>query len=401
MPTRLFSYTSDLPFAALRINPVDVGRYEVAGYDIDNGYPQRMQSLIKASPTAKMSTNLFADFIFGQGFAVGEGKSKYGADREDGVWNMVFNTKGQTGDDLLTLAAKDWSEFKKFWVHVNYNALFTGVEIQIIPFEQVRYGIRDKSGKVAVYNKWWTQSRFGNLRSNTDKPDYIDLFNPDPGAIKKQVSEAGGWKSYKGQMIPFSRTFEQYPECTLDAVIEAMEAEIMSFRTSKNNLKNNFGDKIIWIEKGEFETTQQLDDFKDDARNWIGPDGEQLIVASVRATEEAPEIKAIENKLTDTKFKYTNENCRAAIYRQLGQNAILHSDLTEGRYNQNQLPEAIKAYNNRTERDRIDMQRSFSTLFALMGIQSDAAITPLNEESYAINNSQGASNGTDTTNIQS
>lgn len=392
MSTRLYGY-DNLPSAPARIQPVDVGRYNIAGYDIDNGYPQRMQSLKNASPTAKMVCALYADFIFGQGFSVSDGKTKSGKDKEDGVWNTVLNAKGQTGDDLLSLAAADYADYEKVWFHINYNALFQAVELQIIPLENVRYGIGKEEGKVAVYDKWWTNERFGRLRKNNDDPDYIDLYNPDPLSIKKQVSAAGGWKNYKGQMVCFSKSFENYPAFILDAGIDAMEAEILSLRTSKGNLKNNFGDKVLWIEVGEKQDEKEEETLKENARYFVGPDGPQLMMAVVDNPESAPKFEKIENKLDDKKFKFTTENCRATLYRLAGQNAILHSDLTEGRYNQNQLPEAIKAYNNRTERARINMQRAFSTVLSVMGIQSDCDITPINEESFAINNTQGAGDG--------
>jgi hypothetical protein len=386
MSTRLFIPNYDLPFAAPRIVRVDISRFDVEGYDIDNGYPQRMQSLIKASPTGKMATRLYASYIFGQGF-----------NKDDAVWNTVFNSRGHTGDDLLALAAKDYSEFEKFWVHVNYNALFQGVELRILPFEQCRYGTGDRAGTIAVYNNWWNNNRFGSLRKGSDEPDYIDEFNPDPAAIKDQVRRSGGWSKYKGQMFEFSKSFERYPECTLDAGIEAMQAEILSYKTTKANLKNNFGDKVIWKEKGKFANDAEREEFRESVQKFVGPEGESVIIAEVEREEDAPEITTIENKLDDKKFSYSDTKVRSTIYRLLGQNAILHSDLTEGRYNQNQLPEAIKAYNNFTERDRINMQRAFKQLFALCGIETEAAITPLNDLISATQNTEGANNNGATT----
>lgn len=400
MATRLFYSSDNLPSAPLRIQPIDISRFNVASYDIDNGYPQRMETLVDASPTAKMATQLFADFIFGQGFSVSDGKTKSGKDKEDGVWNMVLNSDGQTGDDLLAIASEYYSNWEKFYVHINYNALFKGVELRIVPYEFCRYGVEENEGKIAVYSKWWTRNRFGSLNTAKDKPDYIDIFNPDPAVIKKQISNAGGWSSYKGQIAAFGRTYKRYPLHVLDAAIEDVEAEILAKKTAKNNIKNNFSDKVLWIEKGEKQSLSEEEEFLERARSFVGTDGPQLMVANVDNIDSAPEFKTIENKLDDKKFKYTIENARATIYRLVKQNAILHSDLTEGRYNQNQLPEAIKAYNNGTERSRIFMQRSFSSILAVMGIIDDCNITPINENSFAINNTQGAGDGSNPINIQ-
>lgn len=392
MATRLFSY-DNLPSAPQRIVSVDVERFKVSSYDIDNGYPQRMQALKNASPTAKMVCELYADFIFGQGFAVSDGAAKTGPNKEDGVWNMVLNSKGHTGDDLLSLAAADYSEFEKVYFHLNYNAMFQATELSIIPFEHVRYGIDERAGQVGVYDRWWTANRFGRMNLKTDNVDYIDLFNPDPQAIKQQVAAAGGWKNYKGQVMAFSKSFKNYPEFILDAGIKAMQAEIISYDTTKNNIQNNFGDKVLWIEKGEKQSPLEEEAFLETASTFVGSEGKQLMVSLVDSVDSAPEFRFIENKLDDKKFAYTDNKVRSTLYRLAGQNAILHSDLTEGRYNQNQLAEATKAYNNRTERARINMQRAFHAALFAMGIDAGCDITPINEDSFAINNTQGAGNG--------
>lgn len=398
----IFIVNTELPSADARIIKANLSRFDVEAYDIDNGYPQRLKSLVEASPTAKMAVNLYADFIFGQGFSVGEGMSKYGANNEDGIWNMVVNSKGQTGDDLLSLAAADYAEWDKFYIHINYNALFSGVELNYVPYEIARYGIGKREGTIALYDNWWNNDRFGTLRSTgTEDVVYIDIFNPDADAIKKQVNAAGGWKSYKGQIFEFSKSYRRYPLHNLDTGINAMRAEILSYKTTYGNIKNNFGDKVVWVEKGVFETESEKESFKREVQGFVGPDGEQVVIVNVDNLEQAPELKTIENKLDDKKFAYSNTHVRSTIYRLLGQNAILHSDLTEGRYNQNQLSEAIKAYNNRTERARINMQRAFKALFSVINVEADCAITPLNDLISASQNTNGANdNGSITTNIQ-
>jgi len=383
MPSKLTLYNNlNLPSAAPRVYKVDIDRFKVKGYDVDNGYPQRMQSLINASPTAKMATQLYADFIFGQGF-----------DKDDVIWNMELNSKGQTGDDLLSLAAKDWSEFEKCYFQINYNALFNGVEINYVPFENARYGIDEFEGTIALYDNWWNRDRFGRLNISKDMPDRVDIFNPDAAAIKAQVAKAGGWKSYKGQIFAWSKNFQMYPLCVLDTATDALQAEILSFQTTKSNIKNNFGDKVIWKEKGKFASDLERQEFTENVQKFIGPDGDQVIVCEVETDEQAPDIIPIESKMDDKKFAYTDEKIRATIYRMLGQSAILHSDLNQGKYNQNQLPESIKAYNNRTERARISMQRAFKKMLSVMGINSECAITPLNDLSSAMQNAEGANNG--------
>lgn len=388
---RLILFQDDLPSAAPRIVNVDVARLDIAGYDIDNGYPQRMQRLINASPTAKRACALLSEHISGQGF-----------NKDQGFWNYVVNDNGLTGDDLLNQASIDASKWDAFYIQVNYNALFQPVSHNWVPFMNCRVGINDQAGKIAVYNNWWNSGRFGRY-VDPASIDYIDTFNPNPTVIKEQVKKARGWDKYKGQVFFWSKKYEQYPECNVDAAIDSMEAEILSFQTSKSNLKNNFGDKVIYVQKGKFETDIERERFMDSFQSFIGPDGKQVIIAEIENEGEEPKILPIENKLDDKKFGYTDEKARSSIYRLLGQPAILHSDLSVGRYNQNQLPESMRYYNNNTESYRIAMQRSFQRLFGGLGLNTDFSITPLNDMSSAMQNTQGANSNTtqnDTTDNQ-
>lgn len=136
-------------------------------------------------------------------------------------------------------------------------------------------------------------------------------------------------------------------------------------------------------------------------QGFVGPEGQRLIVAEVEQSEGIPEVITIENKLNDKIFQYSDEKSRATIYRMMGQPAILHSDLTQGRYNQNQLPEARKAYNNDTEMDRIIMQECFAKVFEnfITPITADFSIKPLEDLLSATQNNEGANNGNTTDNI--
>lgn len=389
---RIISF-EDLPSALPRIEPIDVNRLHIEGYDVDNGYPQRMLTMIDASPTATLAVGTFADFVFGQGL-----------DEDGAVWDMVLNSKGQTGDELFELICNDYAKFKNFILHFNYNALFDGVEVNHIPYQNRRNGIGEKAGHYAICSKWWNNSRFGKgLGISKDKIDYIPVFNPDPLQIKKEVRDAGGWNSYKGQVYVFN---PEYTLCTIDACLDAVEAEILAGQTSKNNLKNNFGDKVIWqqpeqdratiaagVNQGKESAIDPLDAITSDLQSWVGPNGAQLIVAEFKSEADKIDLKFIENKLDDKKFKFTTENSRATIYRQYGQPAILHADLSEGRYNQNQLPESFKYYNNKTEKDRIKMQRALSRTLGVVIPElknEDFAITPLNDMGSATENTEGA-----------
>lgn len=390
---RLFS-SGELPSAAPRILKVDVGRLHIKGYDIDNGYPQRMETMINASPTAKQAVAKLARFITGQGF-----------DKDQDVWNYVVNAKGETADELLEQFAKQYAKFNGACVHINYNALFQGVELNIIPFKYARIGMGEMEGKIAVSTDWWNNDKLGQY-VRKDKIDYIDRFNPDPVSIKKQVSEAGGWKNYKGQVFYWTEDGDINPLATCDAVLDSIEAEILAGQTSKNNIRNNFGDKVIWMQpeggRADADGKEQMsaDDLTEGLQNLVGPDGPQLVLVEFKTDADKPVFQFIENKLDDKKFQFTIENSRGNIYRNYDQPAILHSDLTAGRYNQNQLPEAMKYYNNNTEPNRIAVQRAFKKLFSIFpNITGDFSITPLEDMGSATDNTEGANSSTPITDV--
>lgn len=392
MQKRLFFSNVELASAAPRIYKANLTRYDVEAYDVDNGYPQRMLSMIQASPTAKSACDKLADFVLGQGF-----------DKDMGVWDRVMNASGQTADEIFDLCAQDYSKFQNFALQFNFNALFQGVECNYVNYLTVRKGILEHEGQYALYNNWWNNDRFGTLFDQKRNIDWLDAFNPDQKTIKDQVRAAGGWNNYRGQLYVFN---PEYTLSTIDSCLDDVDAEILAKRTAKNNIKNNFGDKVVWFQPGL--NRAEIDAMDDTARarfdrqqsewdtnmnSFVGTDSIQLVVQEYETEADKPSFGTIENKLDDKKFAFTVENARATIYRNFNQPAILHSDLTQGRYNQNQLPESFKYYNNITEKDRIKMQRAFKRTWGVIFpdlADEDFAITPLNDIVSATQNTEGA-----------
>lgn len=421
MRNRLFMPEAEAVYAAPRIVEVDVTRLNVRGYGSDNGYPQRMISMYNACPTAKVAAAKLADFIFGQGFSVPEGKTKGGLANEDGFWNRVLSSSGLVGDDLLEQIAKDYSRFENFAFQINYNALFQGVEVNYAPIEHVRKGIDERAGQWGVYDSWWVNGgKFGKYVRD-EKIDWIDNFNPDPQVIKSQVSKAGGWNNYKGQLFVFNAN---YTLAFIDACLDSVEAEILARKTLKSNIKNNFGDKVIIMQPSEdrqaiqnardnatldpsHENIRIYNDMRDDAEatvnNWqqfVGTDGKQVVVAEYDSVNDKGEpvggifLKTIENKLDDKKFQFTINSSKAEIYGQYGQPAILHQDFTSGSvYNKDQYPQSVQIYNNQTEKDRIRVQKALKKSIGVVipGLEKEEFnITPINDLTSATQNTDGA-----------
>ena len=345
----------NLPDAAPRITVVDGDKLGIKTYGEDNGYAQRMNNLYNASGSAKMCANLCASYIIGKGF---EDKFFYDA---------KINDNGLTPDKLLRVSSPDKAKFRGAAFHVNYNAAYQKTEVSFVPFEHCRLGINDNKGKIGIKKDWYSNAR-GGARQKADDIVFIHRYNPDPLVIEAQVIEAGGWEKYKGQILWHSDDFGTYPLATIDPVLNDVQAEIESSVTRKNNLKNNFQLKTIWIEKNHPEDEEQQRETIEEIRKFIGSEGNTVSVTFSTDPEgtakDAPELKSIAQGVNDKLFQYTDQSARLAVYTSFGQPAILHSDYqgTNG-YNEGQLPQSMGYYNAYTEPYRIFYEEIFAELF--------------------------------------
>lgn len=340
--------STNLPSAEPRIKKVDVKSLGIKGYDEDNAYPQRIISLVNASSTTKQAIGIYAKFIAGGGFA------------DKAFYKTKINRKGLTPDKLLKRVAKDYATFQGFALLVNWNALFQIDSIFYVPFENVRMGAKDTEfeGKYALCSDW-----DGNPKKAGMEWKYS--FNSIPDIIQAQVDAAGGWDSYPGQVYYVSADFEVYPLASCDAVVEPMQAEIASDRTSTKNLKNNFALKNIFVSIGEAESEEERDGFIENMKTFIGPDGEQVMLCEAPNKDSVPQIMSVENSLNDKIFQYTDEKSARKIIRHYLQPAILHSITDGGYFNQQQLQDSMDYYNGITKDERILIEEVFHEIFSL------------------------------------
>lgn len=364
-----------LPQAPPRIIKIDGRNYSIQTYDLDNGYPQRIESIINASPTAKDCVKIFTKYLIGNGCT------------DTTFYKSKINARGLTPDKLLRMIVKDYGKFYGFAIHVNYNALYRVSSVNYVAFKTTRIGMEpDMNGRIAIHPNWYNTIRLGKYVAKTDI-DYIWKFNPDPDEIQRQVDHAGGWDKYNGQIYWYSDNVDDYPLSPYDEVIEPMITEIKSNTTTKNNVENNFQLKVVYIDKGKTEDEDERNERDKVIKNFIGPQGDSVLVFESTSTavdgkaNDVPEIITVDSKLNDALFKYSDDKVRGQIYRAAGQNAILHSDLTQGRYNQNQLPESQMYYNTLITPDRLIIEEAMSEIFSIFEIpinpSGDYSIIPL------------------------
>lgn len=340
---------TNLPSAEPRIKVVQGRTYEIHTYDIDNCYPQRMLSLINASGTAKSAVKLLAKYIVGKGFA------------DLSFFKAKINPKNLTADKLLRRLAADKGQFRGFAIHVNWNASYKVESAFYVPFENCRLGADNHEGQIAIHSDWdaWKSNR----RVKKDEIEFIDRFDPNPVMIEEQVLAAGGWDKYKGQIYWYSDDFESYPLASIDPVIEPVKAEIESDRTTTSNLRNNFTAKVIFGNVGEFEDEEEREVFTKGVKAFVGPDGEQAMIAEVKTKDELPVIIPIVTNLNDKLFEYTDKKVSSRIIQYFNQPSILHSIMDVKSFNVQQMSDSMAYYNGITQDERILMEEVFAEIF--------------------------------------
>lgn len=208
MPTKTY-----MPAVKRRIivrpNPV----MGIINYDIDNAYPQRVLELVRQSPTAKKCWAMRAKYIHGNGF------------EEPELGKQVINSRGLTLAKLLKLMADDKGLFPGYCLHVNYNANYKIISVNLVKYEDNRQGDTDSEkykGKYVVYSDWGRKTWRSIYLA---KADVINPFNPDPAVIKAEVIAAGGWEKYKGQLFYLTPVVDDYALCEFDAALEDIQTE--------------------------------------------------------------------------------------------------------------------------------------------------------------------------------
>ncbi|QIH37884.1 phage portal protein [Flavobacterium sp. Sr18] len=223
---------------------------DVYNWGADNCYPQLIKSLINSSVTAKQCVDLNAKYIYGKGFDF----TSNIVDKN----TLIINKRGININQLLRIVSREFSEQNNLFLHINFNALYEIISVDLLTSEDVRIGKSDStgySGKFIVYDNWSKDKG-----KKIEKKDFniIDKYNPLPAVIEAQVEAAGGWNKYKGQVLHINSDFgELYSLSDIDSVIYDANAE---HRTGlfKNELltKGYTGSKFILTKPMDYAETE-------------------------------------------------------------------------------------------------------------------------------------------------
>jgi capsid portal protein len=330
-------------------------------YGSDNLYPNKMDDIVRNSPTTKGCVNVKKEFIFGLG-------------QEGGDFEV--NKKGKTFNDILIKSVEDYAKFNGFALHFNVNGLGRIVEINNLDF---RYTRKHYNSKDAFY---------GNImRTSTMNGDLfiIPLYNPKN--FRRTVRDAGGLSSFNGWIYYFQSNGNVYPEASHNASSTSgmFEDSVQSFNYS--TIENSFSAsgvvKVPQNVNGE-DTTKNV---KKQLKKMKGSDnaGSMIVIESPLGADGESKNSNIYESFTlpniDNMFNNQVKNAKDSILREYRVPEILLGTPEQGMFNQTEYYEASNYYNNLTFGDRKAVERAFNkfwdnTVFPLQQIE----ITPLEME---------------------
>lgn len=329
-------------------------------YGANNDFPQVIEKIVSASITGSSSVNVYSKFINGRGF------------ENEELYNKVVNKKGQTLDIILRNISRDYAYFGGFALHINYNALGQIIEVQNIPFEQVRFEKLDDNNefnKVALHWDWGRD--FSDLRRwRKDDIDFIDLYNPNIDIIEQQAYSAGGWENYRGQVYYFTGDGElSYPLPSYFPALTDMNTEEGLSNIDNRNVRNRFmlGGMLVEI-RNDNENTENEQEDNDTEKALLRFQGDseacKIGYIEVGSKEEIPEFIPFQSENYDKQYTETNKNVKDRIGRALNQPPILRAEDIGAGFGSDLMVNAYKYYNIITEAERMDIERVFKQLFA-------------------------------------
>lgn len=301
---------------SIKYNQVD----GIHNFGDDNAYPSLIKSLIGSSVTAKQCVDINAKYIYGKGLEF--------VDSVDDKSQLIVNKRGININQLLRITSREFSEQNNIFLHVNYNALFEVVSVDLLHVTDTRIGKADStgySGKYVNYNNW-DKSKGKKI----ERKDFniIDKFNPNPTVIEKQVEAAGGWNKYKGQVLHITSDFsELYALSDADSVLLDCDSQHQSALFKNGGLRKGFFGAKLFVTK-PMKDDFERDDFKKTIIDLKGSENSSGVLhleanAEADVLAEQLRIENIDSNIDDKQFESTEKSCKVNIIDAFGVPAIL------------------------------------------------------------------------------
>src|ERR1700748_2978302 len=341
--------------------------FGILNYDMDNAYPQRMLELVAASPTAKDCWNKRSKFIAGNGF------------EQPDLGKQIVNEKGLTIAKLLKAVATDKALFTGFGIHVNYNANFKIASVNYVKFEDIRMGDTDSpdtADKYALYSDWGRKTWKNIMRS---KITFLDKYNPDPVTIKHQVTDAGGWDRYKGQLYYFNPEVDDYPLIEADSVWEDFETEAGIKIFNNREVTTGFLPSTMLFMQSRREEADNSRPDSDEQHYYNVPSqlerdlgafqgtksSQKIIVIEYEDESMKPQFQPYSIQNNDKLFESTEKSVEARIIKGFSiPKELINAEKSSGLSNGGEQKQAISEFNDNTASDRLELSETFAELFS-------------------------------------
>lgn len=326
----------------------------------DNAYPSLVKSIIGSSVTAKQCVDLNSKYISGKGFEFAKENAP------------IVNKKGLNINQLLRVTSREFSEQNNIFLHVNYNALFEIISVDLLLATDVRIGKTDSknyAGKFVVYNNW---DRSKSKKINKEDYVLIDRFNPNQAVIDAQVEAAGGWSKYKGQILHLTADYSDlYSLSDVDSVLLDANSQYQASVFKNTGLRKGFFGAKLMITK-PFNDDDERDDFQQTIQDLLGAENSSGVLhmeANLESDNLAEQliIQNIDSNINDKEFEYTEKSTKESIIDAFGVPAMLVNNSDNSIFGQSGelLKEAKRTHWENKEEERNIITDAFKVIFSI------------------------------------
>ena len=354
-------------------------------YGKKNDYPQVIESIVNNSVTGKSVTKIYSKFLTGQGFE-----------------NEVINTtvigrdnrgKKITARELLSQIALSFGYHNGSYIHCNLTMEAKVKNVKLIPFKFCRFAKIDDKGytaKIGVYDNWSKEN--GMLQPK--KIVWYNIFNLDAKIVAGQIKKADSIEKYKGQVyFCFFDNSYLYPLAPLDPVYMDADTEYQLQLFKNRSIRNGMMDKtVLRVEAPSNE--EERTELKEGIKQFIGPDGDSLMVLEDEVDPATGEIKStgafkidqIKSNINSRLFESWERDISNNIRKSMSAIPAILIDYEEsklGTTSGEAIIQATNFYNAMTQDDRSKISDMFKELFensAILGMAGNTnwKIKPLN-----------------------
>ena len=230
----------------------------------DNRYGETQELLINNSVTSKTASGIQVQYIIGDGYGPNDDL-------------VVDDIKHTSLYELAFRAIESKVKQRGVFYHVKYNANFEKDSISVIPFNHCRIGKKDDldyNGKIFVSRDFF---------DNKITPHVIDVYNPDPQVIERQVRKQSNnssepltesdWNNYKGQVLFVNDDYQYiYPTSRIDAVRKDCDSEYQASLYKNKSLRSGSFGKTVVITPPLVDDDIQKFVYDDDGKEVINPE---------------------------------------------------------------------------------------------------------------------------------